>query len=406
MSAREKQFAATLFPGHRQIRTSRASPPVAALYEATYECVLDLAEQVNWRPGSRPADIQFLAGPNLSTCDFVLVSLREALPVSKPKRASRIIKACQRLAGWANFSKEPGTALGYVQAAIELRKATTYRAARDAAQKGHREGAELLFKSAIKYAEATGDWEQTANAWTQLGRNRVMAQRPELAIEAHGRALHIARAHRLRLQEAQALHNLATVALDLRDGPTAFVYARLALQAYGQDYGSLSLLANDVAYHWMTSEAAFEPALEIFDATLRHASKAIDQMDIWANVARAAAGCGLEDRYDHASGQVEVRIPGIQYRERVSGALLEVAEGAHLLHRYDHARELARRALRLAEQRDERKYKAHANELLQRIEHRTHRPFASQVSGVDRVRNHALADQFVSLLNARSTAKS
>jgi tetratricopeptide (TPR) repeat protein len=292
-----------------------------------------------------------------------------------------------------------------MQAAIKVQQdSLVYRAGREAAKQGLRSNAVSLFQRAIEYATAAEKWEEVAKAWTQLGRLYDIGKDDTLAEEAHGRALQVARKYGLKRQEAHALHNLAAFAVDHREGLTAFMYARLAVDAYGQDYGGLSSLANDVAYYWMVSEGAFKTALEVFEACVSYAEKPIDKMDMLANVARAAAGCGLVDRYEDAARQVHELAPEIKHKERVAGAFLELAEGAYALGRHAVALETAEQAKAMAAERGERKYIAHADDVLRKI--RNGDAFcATPPSAIDQIRNRDLAERLVRLLKAGRSTK-
>jgi tetratricopeptide (TPR) repeat protein len=395
MPAREKVSLPAeppLRPLHAHRHSSTSAPvPVA------YTRVLELAGRV---PESEETKIRFtrkVLGPDVPAIDFVLVTLQQTISVAPPNKPGPLILACRRLADWADRCREPGTALGYVQAAIRIhQESPMYRAGRAAVQQGRRAQAIQLFELAVHYATEARDWEQAAKSYTQLGRAYVMAKDFASAEKAHASALRVARAHGLKRQGAQALHNLATVALDQQDGNTAFVYARLALQAYGRDYESLSLLANDVAYFWMVSEGAYKIALEMFEASLPYAAKEIDRFDILANIARAAAGCDNLLKFDDAVAGVEALAGMIPYQERVAGGLLELAEGFHILRRYEEAEGMVARARELAAERVESKYVSHADELRKKIRERRHESLAPR-SRIEQIRNHGLAERLISL---------
>jgi tetratricopeptide (TPR) repeat protein len=391
------KFSPPSEPSPRPLHRHRHSP-IGTRVPVAYMRVLELARAIPEIAVTKVRFTRKLLGPDVPAIDFVLSNLYETISVAPPEKPESLILACRRLAEWADRCREPGTALGYVQAAIRINQdSPVYRAGRAAVQQGRREQAIQLFELAVRYATAASDWKEVAKSYTQLGRAYVMAKEFALADKAHASALRVARAHGLKKHEAQALHNLATVALDQRDGDTAFVYARLALQAYGRDYESISLLANDVAYFWMVSEGAYEIALEIFEASFAYAAKEVDKLDILANIARSAAGCRNASKFEESVAGVEELAPKIPHEERVAGGLLELAEGYYTLRRYEEAEAMVTRARKMAAKRHESKYVSHADELRKKIRARRH-AVPSRPSRIDQIRHYALAERLISLL--------
>jgi tetratricopeptide (TPR) repeat protein len=389
---------------HSAIRSSTNRDIYKTHTTGVFATVLALAGQVPELPSSRAKKKLRAEGPDLKSVDFFLHSIQQTPVEQRPRRPDALIDACCRLAGWADYCDQPGTALGYVQAAIEFyQDSPHYRAGKHAAQLGRREAVDL-FRLAIHYARTAGDWEQVARSWTQIGRLHLMAKEFREAEDAHASALRVARTYGLRRQEAQALHNLATSALDQHDGDRAFIYARLALQAYGLDFASLSLLANDVAYHWMVDEGAYALALDLFEACLPYTIKPIHRLDILGNIARAAAGSGMVAKYDRVARELRVFAVGIPFQERVAGALLEVAEGAHMLRRYGEAEAIALEAREIALSRREKKYVAHADKLLEKVERQEHSSPRTP-SGIGQLKNRDLAERLTALLKRGQAEK-
>lgn len=386
-------------------RSAASSDHARRVTRLTGACanILQLASQVREVPTIKT---RRLRGPEIVIVDFALKSLQETLDtnleISSPRDTRLLINACRRIADWAGYCRVPGTALGYVSAAMAL-QAPEFEIALQEAQKGKLSRALEIFKLAAHYGEAANEGAQAASAWTKIGRIQLILKKYKLAQEAHANALRIARAYRLEFKEAQALHNLAVVSFAQKNGTVGYAYARLAMQAYGRDYDALRILANDVAWYWMTSEGEYSKALGIFEAILPHAQQNLDRLDFLANIARAAAGSGNQEKFQDAWVKVHELGKIIPHEERLAGALLDLGEGACLLGRLSQAREVALRARAIAEKRGEIKYVTEADDLLERLQ----RPVAKKAddalpSPISAFRNHELATRFVLLLNAAS----
>lgn len=352
--------------------THSPEPPGTAT-PAAFAQILRLADDIPDLPRTRrgaPKPDDFDA----AAVEFALDGLNRSIGSHVPADLASLIDACLRIANWAEYCHEPATALGFVQAAIRLH--APFEEGRRAARQGKREQAEKLFDLAIAFAQKAGNWEQAAKSWTQLGRLHLSAGDSARAVDAHAAALRIARKHGLKTQEAHALHNLAVMAFHRKDAAAGLAYARLALDAYRDDYAGIRILANDLAWYWMTSEGAYEHALPIFEAILESAHREIDRLDIAANVARAAAGAAATNpeywaegarKFDAAWERVMKMSRRSKDGERVAGALLELGEGALMLGRVDEARKVTEQALALAEQRHEARYARDAKKLLERL---------------------------------------
>ncbi|HEU4562192.1 MAG TPA: hypothetical protein VFS20_30465 [Longimicrobium sp.] len=289
----------------------------------------------------------------------------------RPAEIPALIQACLRLARWAEAT-DVDTAEGCVKTAMRLdpgHNEPVFELALLARSRGDSDTAEELFLESIHLAMERRAWKAVAMAWLALGRlYQKNGNREDEAVSAYVRALRTAREHGVGEAEAFALHNLCVMALIRKDLEAGLSYARKALDAYGHDPKGIRILAQDLAWYWMDAEGAYERALPIFRAVLPStAGDERRQLQVNANLARAAAGAGEHDEYRQARRAVRKQLQRNPENEQAAPALLELARGAFSIGESREATEDAREALRHALARDEVQTAREIEALLEQI---------------------------------------
>jgi tetratricopeptide (TPR) repeat protein len=289
----------------------------------------------------------------------------------RPAEIPALIQACLRLARWAEAT-DVDTAEGCVKTAMRLDPGDNepvFELALLARSRGDVATAEEWFRESIRLAEQRGAWKAMALAWLALGRlYRQNGSREDEAVSAYVRALRTAREYGVSEAEAYALHNLCVMALIRKDLEAGLSYARKALDAYGRDPQGIRILAQDLAWYWMDTEGAYERALPIFRAVLPSTGgDERRQLQVTANLARAAAGAHEQDEYGSARRSVWQQLQRNPQNEQAAPALLELARGAFSIGQSREATEAAREALRHARARNEVQTASEIEALLEQI---------------------------------------
>lgn len=290
-----------------------------------------------------------------------------ALESARHRDRERCADALRRLADWAERRGAVRTAAAAIQLAFHVAgdAMLAHRAGSLARRRADYPRAVQWFERAAEVAADTGN--HGAAALASAGRGvvaRMTGDLPE-AMRWHVQALRIARAHGLRPQEAQALHNLCALSFEMHDNRRGLAFAEMALDAYGHQHSRVAALASDLAWIWMTQEGAFGRALPIFEQLAAEMRDPIDRLYVEANLARAAAGAGDAARYDRAASAVRALLPTIPDTEGHAPALVELAHGAITLGRWRDAAAAAEEAIRIATRRGEARVRAEAAAILE-----------------------------------------
>jgi tetratricopeptide (TPR) repeat protein len=303
-------------------------------------------------------------------CVRILNAARELTGATS--ELGRLVDACLSFAEVARTAELESTAGQFLEAARRLdwsACAPLLTEARAAERDGDDPRAERLYREAIDRTSRSAAWSVHSRAWLGLGNVHRRRGEYPAATEAYLSALRAARTHSIRTTEAEALHNLAIMALIARDAEAGLAYARKALDAYGRRVDMIRILANDLAWYWMDSEAAYAASLQVFEFLLPRVTRPVERLLTTANLVRAAAGAGDLPRYDAALAQLTALVDADPTRgQRVADALLEAAKGALKANRAGEATGLANRALQIARGRGEAEAEATAVDLLARAE--------------------------------------
>lgn len=291
--------------------------------------------------------------------------------VREPERVppQRVALACMQICQWADEHGALATALAFAESAAGAAPGDggmACAAGRLARRRGDYARAETWYLRAVTLARQSGDWAPYVDALIGLGRIKLQRGGLRRAARRYGRALRAARRHGLRGLEGQTLHELFVVATEGGDFAEAEQYAREALHAYGAGHAKLPHLAHDLAHTWVL-RGHFSRALPIFDALLPHLAQPRERLYTLADIARAAGGAGLRDRYHQAWEETWRLARNPARAEDAAPAVLDLAHGALGLGEWEMAEEAARYALHVATLRGEGLVRTTAEALLESV---------------------------------------
>jgi tetratricopeptide (TPR) repeat protein len=271
---------------------------------------------------------------------------------------------CRAISAWVEGA-------GYVRTAHEFAEAVHHLlpnepdsalfAGRAARHAGAFDRAEQWYKRALGLARAHGDRQAYTLALIRRG---VVAE--ERGDKARAKDLHekgwlAAKRYKLRKLGAYARHELLVLAIYTDSFAVAQEHARVALRLYGRFDERFPQLAHDTAFLWAW-HGHFSAALPVYRAVLPYLVRAGEQIQVQANIGRAAAAVGDTDGFFRAWDQVNATAE--QASEYRATALLALAYGARTLRRTGLARELAQAASHAAQLRGERQVVELAQTLL------------------------------------------
>lgn len=320
----------------------------------------------------------------------------------------RVSSACLKIAEWAEKKEALATALAFTQAAALTGSndaRISYAVGRIARQRAEYPRAETWFRRAILLGRQGSDWESYALAFVGLG--NLYAQRGNLtaAQKSHLRAYRAAKRKGLRNVQGMALHDLFTIALKRNQFREAEELAAAALRAYGPGHARLPFFAHDVAVFWI-NQGCFGPARTVLSALRPHFDKPNEQAVVLAHIACAAAGLNDREEFEKAWHDASNLIASAETAERSAGVYLALAEAAAMAGEWEQSIAAARRAVLLADVREEIRVKGEAEALIEaaQAESRT------LTEGDDRepwISDHAdaLADSFAKSLQVSVAAR-
>jgi tetratricopeptide (TPR) repeat protein len=271
-----------------------------------------------------------------------------------PLDASGLAVACDAVRRWSMEAERYQTAAFFAEAAAYL--LTDDPAAANAAARSCR--------SAVLYDRAA-HWYQRARSLAVRSGSRGEAVQALLGTgslmyhlgyhktaktflgQAKRRAVHSGR----RLQAARAEHDLLLIAAEERQLHAGIHHTAEALRLYPLSNARVPYLAHDFA-HFLTRLRIFAPALPILRAVSNLLPRASDQVLVASTIARAAAGAGERQLYDHASERVLEFIQGAN--QYAAPAYKNLAMGAWQLGEWDRAAGYASLAIEVAAPRHER----------------------------------------------------
>jgi tetratricopeptide (TPR) repeat protein len=296
-----------------------------------------------------------------------LVSLARALQGNVD--AVAMAGDCESVAAWAEGNGWLRTATEFTQISARLRRevaGVAIEVGRLSWATGDLARAETWFREAVVRGRRMGDWRSFGFAHLSLG--NLLKERGSLPMAQRSaiRALRSARRNSLTEIVAMAHHALAELAIEGNREREVVEQARRALDAYGPRHPRVPALANDVAYHWM-SRGYFPAALEVFQALAGSATSERTRLFLAANTARAAAGAGEPEAFEAAWAQALQLLEDPRAASGAAAALLDLGRGAATLSSLQRAREVASRALAIAESEGKQQIRLEAESLLASI---------------------------------------
>jgi tetratricopeptide (TPR) repeat protein len=334
---------------HPDLRVEAFANPPAAGYREAVEDVLGSEEDSRLKSGLRQL-LDLVADP---------ASAKE----------EQVARACRQLSDWAFEQGRFNTALAFAQdAALAARSnaAAAYSAALVAARLNDHARAEAWFRRAIGLARRSRDWRVYARSFTGLGNLYVRRGNLPAARRLHTRALRGARRGGMRREQAAALHDLFTVAIETGTTAEAERLARQALEAFGTRNRRIHVLAHDVAYFWM-EQGHFARALAVFQAVLPVIDLPGEKVFALGNIVRAAGGVGDAPIAEAARAKLEQMLAQPELSSSAGRVLVEVARGFRSLGQIERAEQIARAAMESAAEHREHKALFAAEALLASI---------------------------------------
>lgn len=276
-----------------------------------------------------------------------------------------IAEACHAISEWADRSGYSATRALFAEAAAYAdpeEPAWANLAARACRRNADYRRAEIWYERAFRLAVRARKKQQ--QVWAQLGFGTLMYAlgRYDRARLWYGRAATRAARTNQPREAAEAEHDLMTVASEVGTYHQGARHLQRALVHYPVRHWRLPFLVHDFAY-LLIQNRCYSAALPLLQK-LADVIPRSEQLLLWSAIARAAAGAGDADEYEHAlaqAGQVASLRP-----EYSPAALRNLAEAALLRHDWQLAADTARQALDLARVRDEFDIQRSAKEILRR----------------------------------------
>ncbi|HEV2734024.1 MAG TPA: hypothetical protein VGV85_04260, partial [Longimicrobiaceae bacterium] len=196
-------------------------------------------------------------------------------------RPAVVSRACDAVSAWAEREEHAGTALAWARAAASAyppNVAAAYRVGIMARRRADYSTAEAWLQHAGSMARRHGDWYGFVLSLNSLGNLHTQHGEFGLARAKLAKALGAARRprgrvaggrKRLRLLEAEVLHDLMTVSASMGNFTGAQRYAAEAFERMRAGHRRLPRLAHDVAVFWM-DRGYFGRALPVLEALLPH----------------------------------------------------------------------------------------------------------------------------------------
>lgn len=283
-------------------------------------------------------------------------------------QVEELAEACECIKVWADSTGALHTAAMFAEAAAYLDTANPFRA-NEAGRFCRR--AALDFRAGIWFFRAFGLAVRSQNhgeaTQALLGNAALMYH-----LGNHGEARRFlnkatrrARRAGQRRQAAYAQHELVLEAAEARSYLAAERHVLEALWLYPRSHPRFPHFVHDFGY-LLSEKRLYSPALVLLRAALPLIFRPPEQMVVWANIARAAAGAGRVAEYREAAGTVEKL--AVRFSEHRPAALSIVAVAAWLANDVRRAVALSHEARALGVARRERYPAIRAEAVLRGIE--------------------------------------
>lgn len=273
--------------------------------------------------------------------------------------------ACEAIATWAQEEGFADTAVHFAEAAAAISPNDPYfafvagRANRWTGISPWR--AEVFYSRAIRYGYRQQNWDVYVRA--NLGLGRLHADRGRVRIAAK----HYFTAARAALDQghdwlaAQTYHDLFPLHYELGDLTKAHEFAHKALATYPQHHERYPVAVHDFLL-LLVFENHFAEAWPILERLVQAPLRSHDKVLVWGTIARVAGALQRTSEYAEAEARVLELSP--HWDAFAPAAYLGLAAGAHGLGDCALAATYAKRALVLADAKEDRQARRLAQELL------------------------------------------
>jgi tetratricopeptide (TPR) repeat protein len=316
--------------------------------------------------------------------------------------AAALAQTVEQVAQWAAGEGYTGTAFNFSELASHLLPDDpdfAFQAGRAARKRAEYNKAEQWFRRTLGLARRALHRPAYIDALLGWGNMEVQRGHFERARELFLKAWRAAKKAKIKELGAAAQHNLLALSAQQYRYDEAHTHALLAVQLYRPKDAGFVYAVHDVAQLW-SWQGHYSLALGVFSAVGALLHTPVEQLQVSANIGRAAGGVGNSELFFEAWDKVAglVRSGG----EYVPAAYVNLAEGAFSLGALAQARELAMEGVRQAEIRKEDSERDRAHALLERMR-------AGEAATPDRPaieQLHVLAAELVRKLQAVPRPKS
>jgi len=292
--------------------------------------------------------------------------LRVLMRVSgrRPPQVDEIAKACEELAAWAQDEGFPYTAIHCAEAAAVVNIRNPYFAfiaGRTNRVVGDDWRAEVFYSRAVRQAYRKQKWDVYVRA--NLGLGRLHADRGRLRTAAK----HLFSAARAAVDQghnwlaAQTYHDLIPLYYEIGQIGRAREVALRALVTYPQDHERYPVAVHDFLL-LLILERHFKEAWPLLERLVRVPLSSHEQVLVWGTVARTAGNLQMIEEYAAAEARILEIVPHSD--AFAPAAYLGLAAGAHALRDRTLAERYSRKALLLAEAKQDHQTRRLASELM------------------------------------------
>lgn len=252
----------------------------------------------------------------------------------------------QASGAFAGQLSEPSTPSGHATA-TEDPAVAFYRLGMDARTRGEYGPAERFLLRSLTWGARSGNLVGSASAELALAKVYLRRGLYAPARDRLQHALEMGQEEGLEIVRARALHDLATIEIELEDAAAGYHLAGLAFHAYPLGDPDQISLVHDVAFAWI-EQGQFSRALATLQSVVLHVRLPSHRLVVLSSLARAASGAGrvqLAARFESEALELARRLPTSCF---TSQGYLNIAHGAHARAAWETAEEAAHRAYALA----------------------------------------------------------
>lgn len=309
----------------------------------------------------------------LKNCKPIADSLHNlALIRSDPDRATpeTLSTACSRISRWGTRQSFTRVALLFAEASARIEPATSSnareagRAARLAAMLDR---ADIWYDCAIRLAGRSGNRCRRDLIRALLGRGNLLREQGQYdeARPLLNRAARLSASTRRHRVAAETQHDLLALAVEAGTYHESESHMLEALRHYPIHHPAVPRLVHDWSF-LLVHLGRYGEGVQLLETVLPHFRSPEGKMGAWGTLGLAAAGAGERERYDQALEHVQRIVSRTQ--EFAAAAHANLAQGARFWRQWDLGRNLAIRAIEIAQTRRELDVERGAREFLSGIE--------------------------------------